>query len=159
MANYIEDEIRKTLIELGTDFSNELIKDLVNELVNQGKVASGSLKDSFDFKLKGGIENFVIELISNHYIQYVNDGRRAGKFVPIEPLQSWMKIKSIDLKYTYPINLKIKEIGIKPTYFFDKVLSDSRLDKYTKKLEDVLGRKIEAVIDNIFYQSEFKTNK
>jgi hypothetical protein len=159
MADFIEDEIRNTLIELGTEFAESTIQDLVKELVEQKKIATGALKSSFDFNLKGGIENFVIELLAENYVQYVNDGRRPGKWAPVKAIEDWCKVKGIDKKFSYPINLKIKTVGIKPTKFFDKVLSDKRIDSYTNKLEDVLGGKIDAILDTIFYNSEFKTNK
>ncbi len=156
MADYISEEIRKTLVDYGKKFGNETIKQLVKELIKLKKVATGKLKDSFDFKLKGAIESFIIEFEAENYVRFVNDGRRPGKFAPVDAIESWCKTKGIDEKYAYLINLKIKTFGIKPTDFFFNVLNENKILKYSEGLEDALGRKLDLVLDNIFYQVDLK---
>jgi hypothetical protein len=58
------------------------------------KVASGSLYDSIEaIPSKDGIFIFM-----NSYGKFVNKGRQAGKYVPIKPLEEWVKSRGLSWK-------------------------------------------------------------
>jgi len=58
------------------------------------KVASGSLYDSIEaIPSKDGIFIFM-----NSYGKFVNKGRQAGKYVPIKPLEEWVKARGLSWK-------------------------------------------------------------
>jgi len=58
------------------------------------KVASGSLYDSIEaIPSKDGIFIFM-----NSYGKFVNKGRQQGKYVPIKPLEEWVKARGLSWK-------------------------------------------------------------
>lgn len=159
MANkYIDEGVRDALIEASSVFGKETVTELVKKLVSLNKVARGRLINSLNYKLRGALTGIAIEFEAEDYIQYVNDGRKPGKFAPVNAIKDWCKAKGIDPKFSYPINLKIKRVGIAPTKFIDEVLNDKKLDEYSKKIEDISGKKIEQLVETIFEQSQFKKN-
>jgi len=97
-----------------------------------------------------------------HYGEWVDEGRKPGKGIPVDVLQKWISSKNMLLEdkngnelpmtpsrldsLSYVINRKIKEEGIKPTYF----LTDA-VDKYFPKLEvDLPNAYADDLIDNLF---------
>ena len=118
--------------------------------------ASGNLRNS----LKYAINDYTVVFTMAHYGQWVDQGRKPGKGMPVKELQKWIRIKPIkprDLKtnkwikatpaaintLSYLINRKIKTFGIAPTYFF----SDA-FDKYFSQLERGIDGAIELDLDS-----------
>lgn len=156
MADYINEEVRKSLINFLNQFGEETTKELIKELVNKKKVATGNLINSFQFNIKGGITNVVLEFSADDYLKNINDGRKPNsKFPPSAAIRNWCKVKGIDIKYVYPIQSKIAKFGIEPTKILDNVV-ERKINGYSTKLEEILGRKLDLVIETIFKQSEFK---
>lgn len=158
MADFIEQKVKDALIEASNVFGRESVEELVRKLISLNKVARGRLINSLNYKLRGGLTGLSIEFEGEDYIKFVNDGRRAGKFVPVNAIKDWCRAKGIDEKFSYPINLKIKRVGIPPTKFIDEVFNDKKIEDYSKKIEDISGEKIEELIQTIFEQSNFKKN-
>ena len=94
------------------------------------KSASGDLVSSINVQYNQGQDSFTIEMLD--YWQYVNDGRKPGKYVPIEPLKEWIKQKGLKGRnkktgrfittesFAWGISTNVKKFGIAPTYFYDK---------------------------------------
>ncbi len=137
--------LSNALDQLGRD----LTQALVQELKAGNKVASGDLAKSFTFKYvvnDQGVGN--IQIIADDYAQDVNDGRKPGSTPPIEPIKRWMEIKGIPKKALYPILNKIKEKGIKPYPYIDKVLA-AKQNEIKQILERATVADIEAYLKGI----------
>lgn len=126
-------------------------------------VASGTLKNSIDFRLK---KSSIIFSMASYGI-YVEEGRKGKKDVfgigkestakgaPISAIQKWMKstnakprdkdgqfikkTKSNMNSLSYLINRKIKWFGIAPSYFMEKAFTQT-----LKEYEDELPRSLIA---------------
>lgn len=66
-------------------------------------VSSGALRDSLTFSLKDNGKgrtyiNFGAKGIPSKYADVVEEGRRPGKFPPIQAIKDWMRIKPIRLR-------------------------------------------------------------
>jgi hypothetical protein len=97
------------------NFAKQWTETLKRNLINKKKVASGNLVKSLDYRVSKVMNEPFIEIISNEYLQWVDKGRRPGKYPPIRPLANWARIKGIDAKAVFPIARNIFKFGIKPT--------------------------------------------
>ncbi len=125
VLNQLEKEIEKVLNIIG----NKLKKDAVKRLREGNKIAYRNLtnsiayeiikKDSFHWQLKFGSNSL--------YAKYVEEGREAGKFPPIEPLKKWAEkkrkknssfFKDVPIKVVpFMVRNKLKREGTKPYPF------------------------------------------
>jgi hypothetical protein len=97
------------------NFASQYVDVLKQNLIKKGKVASGNLVKSLDYRVSKVMNEPIIEIISNEYLQWVDKGRRPGKYPPIKPIANWARIKGIDAKAVFPIARNIFKFGIKPT--------------------------------------------
>ena len=97
------------------------------------KVASSTLARSISSSFDPATLEFGIEMES--YGKYVDEGRKPGKGVPIEPLTKWIKEKGIKGRdkegrfithesLAFLISRGIKKYGIKETNFIELSLQD-----------------------------------
>jgi len=126
-----------TFQELLEEIGEKITTRAKDNLVKHSKIATGTLYDSIKYTISKN--QLSIDMAS--YGKFVNDGRKPGKFVPVDSLNKWLKIKGIDLKYSYVINRAIKERGIPRTNFMTNAV------ELTVKEMDSL---IEDFVDDIF---------
>lgn len=113
MTKKVEDED-----ELLDEFALILVKKLKEELDIQDKVFKGSAQDSIDYFPEDKTVGSKLDYVYN--IEY---GRKAGTYVPIQPLVNWVmhKMNISDEKHArqiaYVINKNIHDDGIPMTRF------------------------------------------
>lgn len=142
-------DIGKAVLEI---FGKETIAKLMSQIKSMDKVASGKLIGSLDYRLKNFITGFQLEFEGVPHAINVLQGRKAGRFVPVKALQDWMKIRGIDLKYTFPINRKIFKFGIKPANFINDVINNNSINSLVNKLEDNYQKELENQIEKFFFE-------
>lgn len=121
---------------------DKIIRGAKANLIRKRKRASGTLYDS----LKAKVEDNQLTFDMASYGQYVDQGRRPGKFAPVVAIKEWCKIKGIHTNFAYVINKKIKEKGIRPTFFFTKAYEDN-IDDLDKVLDGYLDTLVEGYMD------------
>ena len=119
------------------------------------KVASGSLRDSIEaIPSKDGIFVFM-----NSYGKYVNSGRQKGKYVPIKPLEDWIRSRGLQGKdkngkpisnrsFAYAISRTIYKKGIPALPFGWMDFAIEQLYE-NKELESLLA---EMSVDDLINQ-------
>jgi hypothetical protein len=117
------------------------------------KIASGGLYNSISFQETS--DGFA--LLMNSYWEYVNYGRKPGKYVPIAPLQQWAQQRlGLDAKeargMAFGMSNNIEKFGIAPTDFFEGALALWEQD-FTGPLNDEIGRSIDDFLQNILYEN------
>jgi len=122
-----------TIKELLNDMGEDVVKTAKSILKKKHKNNTGSLYNSIKYNVKGR----GLEFIMKDYGMFVNDGRKPGKGIPVNVLEKWMKQRGIDKKYSYVINKKIRERGIKPTYFFT-IAVDINIEHYKKQIDEYI---------------------
>jgi len=117
----------------------KVVKDARANLTRAKKRASGNLYNT----LKYVVEDSKLKFEMASYGRYVDQGRKPGKYVPVNSLKEWMKIKGIDSKYSFVINRAIKERGIKATFFFTRAYdnNEKQLDKVIESYTNSLLKK------------------
>jgi hypothetical protein len=123
-------------------------------LRTQNKIATGKLEKSIDYAVgKDGAGSYFIRLLAADYWIFVNDGRRAGaKMPPKEPIEAWMKVKGIDLKYSYPIRVKIARDGIVAVKFLETAIEQLEKDFQQDiiKFTTEYSKELDSQFKNIF---------
>lgn len=101
--------LRGILDEFGTDLKEDLQKAMIEE---------GITSDGQDSRLGASIRFYysendgqpVFKLAANDYLEYVDDGRKAGKMPPLKPIKDWMRRKGIRPKVQNPKGIKNKKL-------------------------------------------------
>ncbi len=133
----------KTLRQFGKDY----VKILTIMLKKAGKKASGALINSLDFRLKETANEILIVLQANDYLEYVDKGRKPGKFPPIKAISKWTSLKGIPQSAAFPIAYNIFKFGIKPTNVIDKTIKEIMTSPtLAKKYEDEMVENVEKII-------------
>jgi len=119
------------------NFAQQYIDALKDNLISKKKVASGNLIKSLDYRVGKVMNELNIEIIANEYLQWIDQGRRAGTYPPIRAIANWVRIKGIDSKAVFPIARNIFKFGIKPTRVIQT--TDRQMNR---KLDSALAQQI-----------------
>mgnify|MGYP000090021890 CR=1 FL=1 len=143
--------LKKELEIIGSEF----IKELTKRLIEEDKVASGNLINSLDYKVLELVDGFLLELISNDYLKYVDEGRAPGTFSPINKISKWIGDRGIvpqgitKDQLAFLISRSIYESGIRPTFVIEKTIN-SIYNSIDFIIEKGLNREIDKMINDFF---------
>ena len=135
-------------------FGKEYIEELGKELKSAGKDASGNLINSLDSKvLKTGFgTTYTLKILSEDYLIYVDEGRRAGSTPPPvkgekgKPLRDWVKLKGMEEGAVWGVSKSIGKNGIKATNVIAKALKKVETNIAFRRLEDGVGDWVDDLI-------------
>lgn len=128
-----------------------------------GKNASRKLIDNVTSQLVVNETSYVVTLRLQEYWKYIEKGRKAGKFPPVDAILNWILVKPIlprpnangeieklrPKQLAFLIGRKIKEEGIEP-YPALKTTKEE-LDKlYHDKISAALGKAITQYVIKMF---------
>lgn len=150
------------------DFNSRSLETVIREFTAQlqvflrerDKVASGVLYNSLRTTVEIDGSVFSILLHSEDYLKYVDEGRKPGKFPPINKIRQWIKIKPVmpypdksgrlpdENSLAFLISRSIAKNGIEPTHIIDKVMDSYRLeDKVTLAIFSEIEKLVDDLID------------
>jgi hypothetical protein len=156
-------------------FGEELVRAYRQGLGERNVHASSNLSDSICYKVKAGDRWMAVDISLLDYWQYVEYGRRAGKFPPIDSIEAWIKVKGIQpmtriqtnimrrtqhrgsirrndgripsiRSLAYLIGRKIKEEGIQPRPILATALDDT-LQRFDEAINEAITLDIANFID------------
>jgi hypothetical protein len=140
----MDNQLKNDMDALG----KEMIKELVAQLIQANKVASGDLIKNLDYKVLEEMDNLIIQLIDNskdQHLKYVDQGRKPGRMPPIKPIVKWITDRKIKLLPTekpegiaFAIAKKIGRDGIVKTDVIKKTIGNILNNK--KKLIETIGK-------------------
>lgn len=145
-------------LELTTiqDITNDFVVELKNKLKANDSYASGDLVNSIRGIVKQNGKYVVISIQLEDYWQYVENGRKAGKYPPINAIKNWISVKPIlprPLKsgklptanqLAFLIARKISKVGIKPKPFLKPTITDFDLiNKVYNEVATLLHKQLE----------------
>ena len=143
MSKKVELYDEKTLKEFGKDY----VKILTIFLKKNRKIASGALVNSINFKLKETAEQILIILESNDYLEWVDKGRKPGKYPPLKAISEWARLKGISQDAVFPIAKKIFKFGIEPTNVIQDTIKEIETSPtFRKRYEDELLENVENIM-------------
>ena len=151
----MNDNLKKSLEELGVDF----IKELTNQLLAADKKATGQLINSLDYKVVEVLDNLLLTILSEPYLKYIDEGRKPGRMPPSQVFIRWIDAKGIVFKNkkgkiikkestAFLIARSIGKNGIKPTNIIRKTIDNVYSNK-TALLEKAAAKDVEALLEKI----------
>jgi hypothetical protein len=137
--------------------------------VRDMKVKTGNLYNSINVTYDKQGNEIVVSMLD--YWQFVNDGRKPGKYVPIKPLMRWIRTKGFNkskktgkfqkfnIKGTaFAISKNIQKFGIAPTYFYDKAFEVFEREFESEAIRS-LGIDVETFFDKVVEDNIVKAAK
>jgi len=147
---------------------DEKVVELKGELRETGRVATGSLEQSLAVEVLAGLD---MNILANDYWDFINEGvdgtkkkwgspysfkslKSVGGIVANMKTTKWAATKglfpnngqSFD-SMLYAIAVGVKKQGIKPSHFFDTVMTDEAINEFTNQLAD----QFEVAIANLTF--------
>ena len=164
-----EDILKNTsdnpMTELLLRLTNELIEDWRKQLINDKSYATGDLAQSLR---PATIKPDLIETAGAPHWKYINYGVNGtmvnrgapthgkapkGNLTFYQAIKKWLYDKGIQSpegytieQYAGMIKNSIRMKGIEATHFFDKVLTEQRVDEMSKRVSDLAGQAIRTII-------------
>ena len=131
-------------------FGSDYIKVLTALLRKEGKVASGALINSLDYRIQETAQDISIIILANDYLQNIDQGRKPGKYPPIRAISNWASLKGISQEAVFPIARSIYKFGIKPTNVIQKTNNEFLTSQtFANKYADRISTNVEDVLTNI----------
>ena len=142
-------------------YGEALVIQIVQELKDAGKEATGTLAKSVDYELIEALDKISVGIKAVDYFEYVDGGRRKGaKPPPSDAIVKWMKVKGIkgrnpktgkfisQKSAAFLIARAIGRRGIKPVFAVKKslrklkslqakLLTDAAVEDMTKMIQGV----------------------
>jgi hypothetical protein len=151
----MNDNLKRTLNELGVDF----VKELTNQLLDADKKATGKLINSLKYKVVEVLDNLLLTISAEPYLKWIDEGRKPGKMPPSKVFIKWIDARGIIFRNengkiikkestAFLIARSIGEKGIKPTNVIRKTI-DKIYSTKTQLLEKAAAKDIEALIQKI----------
>lgn len=133
----MNENLKIALDKVGKD----LVAEISKQLINMDKVASGNLLNSLDYDVVEAIDGVTLELMAADYLDVVDKGRRPGKMPPTKAIESWIRVKGINvgrkgIKSTaFAIATSIKHNGIKATN-----IKQNAINNITNRMQEILQK-------------------
>lgn len=127
-------------------FGDAYVKELIKVIRAEGKDSSGKLIRSIDYRLQDTVRDIKILIEGEDYMNYVDEGRKAGTYPNITALTKWASINGISQSAVFPIAKSIYEFGIKPTNIYTKAETNILNGRAFDELEDNIVDNIETDI-------------
>lgn len=133
------------------DFGKQVTDAYRDKIIKNEVVATGKLRDSINYKVITTESSIGVYLSAVDYWEFVEYGRKAGKFVPIKPLKNWLLAKGLKAS-PYAISKSIKNKGFKSKPFFRQSLQEFEIDLI--KVDDLLQKDINEMLNIKLNQTE-----
>ena len=147
------EKLELTTIKKITD---DFVVELKNKLKANDSYASGDLVNSIRGIVKQNGKYVVISIQLEDYWQYVENGRKAGKYPPINAIKNWISVKPVlprplksgklptQNQLAFLIARKISRVGTKAKPFLKPTITDFDLiNKVYNEVVDLLNKQLE----------------
>ena len=141
-------------------FGKLLVEEYRNNLTEKNVNASYALYNSISYVVESNVTNFEVTLNLEEHWKYIEKGRKAGKFPPINKIEKWVEIKPViprpmangklptTKQLAFLISRKIALEGIKPRPLLQQSI-DEVFDEIKERLEEALIKDIESEFEII----------
>lgn len=149
-------EFKNTLSTLN-DFGKFLVDEHKDRLILNDVNASDTLYKSVKFNVENNGKTFEVQITLEDYWKYVENGRKPGKWPPINAIQKWVEIKPVlprpmengklptTRQLSFLIARKIGLEGIKPRPLLQQSVNEV-WEVMKEHLEEALAKDLEKEI-------------
>lgn len=133
-----------------------------DNLIRNDRIASGDLLNNIEYEVTRGDFTYTIYVKMKDYWYYVENGRKAGKWPPIQNILDWIKIKPVlprpnaegklptPQQLAFLIARKIGEEGTEGTQDLRKA-ADTIWDTFEDRLYEAIDEDVDAAFIQIFH--------
>ena len=133
-----------------------------DNLIRNDRIASGDLLNNIEYEVTRGDFTYTIYVKMRDYWYYVENGRKAGKWPPIDNILNWIKIKPVlprpnaegklptPQQLAFLIARKIGEEGTEGTQDLRKA-TDTIWDTFEDRLYEAIDADVDAAFIQIFH--------
>lgn len=133
-----------------------------DNLIRNDRIASGDLLNNIEYEVTRGDFTYTIYVKMKDYWYYVENGRKAGKWPPIDNILNWIKIKPVlprpnaegklptPQQLAFLIARKIGEEGTQGTHDLRKA-TDTIWDTFEDRLYEAIDADVDAAFIQIFH--------
>ena len=133
-----------------------------DNLIRNDRIASGDLLNNIEYEITRGDFTYTIYVKMKDYWYYVENGRKAGKWPPIDNILNWIKIKPVlphpnaegklptPQQLAFLIARKIGKEGTEGTQDLRKA-TDTIWDDFEDRLYEAIDEDVDAAFIQIFH--------
>ena len=133
-----------------------------DNLIRNDRIASGDLLNNIEYEVTRGDFTYTIYVKMKDYWYYVENGRKAGKWPPIQNILDWIKMKPVlprpnaegklptPQQLAFLIARKIGEEGTEGTQDLRKA-TDTIWDTFEDRLYEAIDEDVDAAFIQIFH--------
>lgn len=133
-----------------------------DNLIRNDRIASGDLLNNIEYEIIRGDFTYTIYVKMKDYWYFVENGRKAGKWPPIDNILNWIKIKPVlprpnaegklptPQQLAFLIARKIGEEGTEGTQDLRKA-TDTIWDTFEDRLYEAIDEDVDAAFIQIFH--------
>ena len=133
-----------------------------DNLIRNDRIASGDLLNNIEYEITRGDFTYTIYVKMKDYWYYVENGRKAGKWPPIDNILNWIKIKPVlprpnakgklptPQQLAFLIARKIGEEGTEGTQDLRKA-TDTIWDTFEDRLYEAIDEDVDTAFIQIFH--------
>ena len=133
-----------------------------DNLIRNDRIASGDLLNNIEYEVTRGDFTYTIYVKMKDYWYYVENGRKAGKWPPIQNILDWIKIKPVlprpnakgklhtPQQLAFLIARKIGKEGTEGTQDLRKA-TDTIWDTFEDRLYEAIDEDVDAAFIQIFH--------
>lgn len=133
-----------------------------DNLIRNDRIASGDLLNNIEYEVTRGDFTYTIYVKMKDYWYYVENGRKAGKWPPIDNILNWIRVKPVlprpnaegklptPQQLAFLIARKIGEEGTEGTQDLRKA-TDTIWDTFEDRLYEAIDADVDAAFIQIFH--------
>ena len=133
-----------------------------DNLIRNDRIASGDLLNNIEYEITRGDFTYTIYVKMKDYWYYVENGRKAGKWPPIDNILRWITVKPVlprpnaegklptPQQLAFLIARKIGEEGTQGTQDLRKA-TDTIWDTFEDRLYEAIDEDVDAAFIQIFH--------
>ena len=133
-----------------------------DSLIRNDRIASGDLLNNIEYEITRGDFTYTIYVKMKDYWYYVENGRKAGKWPPIDNILNWIRVKPVlprpnaegklptPQQLAFLIARKIGEEGTEGTQDLRKA-TDTIWDTFEDRLYEAIDEDVDAAFIQIFH--------
>lgn len=140
------------------EYGTAICEKYREELAARGKDASGTLADTVRYMVARDATVYAVDLSLASYWQYVEYGRRPGKFPPPDKILEWVRIKPVlpqpldngklptEKQLAFLIGREIAGEGIAPTPAL-ATSSETTFDRFLNRIGEAITADLSEAVD------------
>lgn len=133
-----------------------------DNLIRNDRIASGDLLNNIEYEVTRGDFTYTIYVKMKDYWYFVENGRKAGKWPPIDNILNWIRVKPVlprpnaegklptPQQLAFLIARKIGEEGTQGTQDLRKA-TDTIWDTFEDRLYEAIDEDVDAAFIQIFH--------